>query len=161
MSTPRIITTAIAAGLFAGGVAPLPCRAQDDRDRPERSDRAQSDQEEVMTRGPVHEAFATAVTFDPQPGLTISVKPPEPVDELPPEQQLEGDNVAWIPGYWAWDEERQDFLWISGIWRYLPPDRQWVPGYWETPPDRYRDYVPAHWERRGRRHVWVEGYWRG
>ena len=38
--------------------------------------------------------------------------------------------MAWIPGYWAWDDERTDFLWVSGIWRALPPGRQWVPGYW-------------------------------
>ena len=144
MSTPRIITTAFAAGLLATGLAPLPGRAQEN-DRPPRSDQAQSDQEEVLTRGPVHEAFATAVTFDPEPGLTISVKPPEVIDELPPEQQLEGDNVAWIPGYWAWDEEREDFLWISGIWRNLPPDRQWVPGYWD--------------DLGGTRYQWISGYW--
>ncbi|RYD48128.1 MAG: hypothetical protein EOP83_26975, partial [Verrucomicrobiaceae bacterium] len=136
-------TTAIAAGLFATGLAPLPGKAQED-DRAPQADQAQSDQE-VLTRGPVHEAFATAVTFDPEPGLTISAKPPELIDELPPEQQLEGDNVAWIPGYWAWDEEREDFLWISGIWRNLPPDRQWVPGYWDDLGDS--------------RYQWISGYW--
>lgn len=49
---------------------------------------------------------------------------------LPPDQKPEGDDVAWIPGYWAWDDERNDFLWVSGVWRALPPGRQWVPGYW-------------------------------
>lgn len=33
---------------------------------------------------------------------------------LPPDQKPEGDDVAWIPGYWAWDDERNDFLWVSG-----------------------------------------------
>ena len=43
---------------------------------------------------------------------------------------IPGDNVVWIPGYWSWDDSRNDFLWVSGIWRNLPPGRQWVPGYW-------------------------------
>ena len=85
---------------------------------------------EVLTRGPVHEAFAETVTFDPEPGLVVPKAPPAAIEEVPPEQRPEGANVAWIPGYWAWDDERTDFLWVSGIWRALPPGRQWVPGYW-------------------------------
>src|SRR3954447_20191862 len=56
---------------------------------------------EVLTRGPVHEAFAETVTFDPEPGLIAPKEPPTPIEELPPEQRPEGTNVAWIPGYWA------------------------------------------------------------
>jgi hypothetical protein len=85
---------------------------------------------QVLTRGPVHEAFAETVTFDPQPGIVAPKSPPAAIEELPPDQKPEGANVAWIPGYWAWDDERTDFLWVSGIWRSLPPGRQWVPGYW-------------------------------
>jgi hypothetical protein len=51
---------------------------------------------------------------------------------VPPEQKPEGSNVEWIPGYWAWEDERNDFLWVSGIWRAVPPGRQWVPGYWRS-----------------------------
>ena len=80
--------------------------------------------------GPVHEAFAGTVSFNPEPGIVTLKAPPEAIEELPPEQRPEGANVAWIPGYWAWDDERNDFLWVSGIWRDLPPGRQWVPGYW-------------------------------
>src|SRR6185503_2341386 len=85
---------------------------------------------EVLTRGPVHEAFAETVTFDPQPGIVAPKAPRDIIEEVPPEQRPEGANVTWIPGYWAWDDERNDFLWVSGIWRALPPGRQWVPGYW-------------------------------
>ena len=85
---------------------------------------------QVLTRGPVHEAFAETVTYDPEPGVVVPKAPPAAIEEVPPEQRLEGANVAWIPGYWAWDDERRDFLWVSGIWRDLPPGRQWVPGYW-------------------------------
>jgi hypothetical protein len=85
---------------------------------------------QVLTRGPVHEAFAETVTFDPEPGVVATKTPPAAIEEVPPDQKPSGDNVAWIPGYWSWDDERSDFLWVSGIWRALPPGRQWVPGYW-------------------------------
>ncbi len=99
---------------------------------------------EVLTRGPVHEAFAGAAASDPQPGLVIQERPPQAIEELPPEQRPEGDNVTWIPGYWAWDDERSDFLWVSGVWRNLPPGRQWVPGYWGQSDTEYQ---------------WTSGYW--
>jgi hypothetical protein len=99
---------------------------------------------EILTRGPVHEAFAETIAFDPEPGVVIAKVAPEAIEELPPEQKPDGANVAWIPGYWAWDDERTDFLWISGIWRSLPPGRQWVPGYWGN-------------VREGSQ--WISGYW--
>lgn len=99
---------------------------------------------QVLTRGPVHEAFAETVTYDPEPGVVVSKAPPVAIEEVPPEQRPEGANVAWIPGYWAWDDERNDFLWVSGIWRDLPPGRQWVPGYWS---------------QSGQGSQWISGYW--
>lgn len=102
------------------------------------------DSVEVLTRGPVHEAFAETVTFDPEPGIVTPKAPPAAIEELPPQQRPQGANVAWIPGYWAWDDERTDFLWVSGIWRALPPGRQWVPGYWG---------------RADRGAQWTSGYW--
>lgn len=100
---------------------------------------------QILTRGPVHEAFAESVSAQPEAGLIVAVAPPEPIEELPPEQQPEGDNVTWISGYWAWDDDQNDFLWISGVWRNLPPGRQWVPGYWSALEDG--------------RHQWTSGYW--
>lgn len=99
---------------------------------------------EVLTRGPVHEAFAGMVTFNPEPGVVISKAPPEVIEEMPPEERPEGDNVSWIPGYWGWDDERSDFLWVSGTWRALPPGRAWMAGYWGKTP---------------RGHQWISGYW--
>ena len=99
---------------------------------------------EVLTRGPVHEAFAETITFDPEPGIVAPKAPPADIEEVPPQQRPEGANVAWIPGYWGWDDERNDFLWVSGIWRALPPGRQWVPGYWGQ-------------SQQGSQ--WTSGYW--
>lgn len=99
---------------------------------------------QVLTRGPVHEAFAGIVSYNPEPGVIVEKAPPEAIDELPPEERPAGDNIAWIPGYWAWDDERSDYLWISGTWRALPPGRQWTTGYWATVDNGYQ---------------WISGYW--
>lgn len=99
---------------------------------------------QVLTRGPVHEAFAGVVTFDPEPGVVVTKAPPTVIEEMPPEERPEGDNVTWIPGYWGWDDERGDFLWVSGTWRALPPGREWIAGYWGQTPQGYQ---------------WTSGYW--
>ena len=100
---------------------------------------------EVMTRGPVHEAFAGTISYDPEPGIVVKIAPPELVEEIPPDHRPEGDNVTWIPGYWGWDEEQEIFLWISGIWRNLPPGREWVPGYWNEVVGAYQ-WISGFWE---------------
>lgn len=99
---------------------------------------------EVLTRGPVHEAFAGIVTFDPEPGIVVAQAPPPPIEELPPELRPGGDNVTWIPGYWGWDDERENFLWISGTWRDLPPGREWMVGYWSETTQGHQ-WVPGYW----------------
>lgn len=137
---------------------------------------------QVMTRGPVHEAFANPLANELDEGLVVSEQPPEPIDELPPEYMPEGENVEWIPGYWAWDDDDSEFIWVSGLWRNVPPDQRWVPGYW-TQVDRgyrwisgfwaaadtdnldYLPYPPASQERGpnvaapGEEYFWVPGSW--
>lgn len=98
-----------------------------------------------LGRGPVHEAYATPGSAAvPKPGPLIPKEPPEPIEELPPAQKPEGDNVQWIPGYWAWDEESQDYLWVSGIWRNIPPGRRWVPGRYHRTTGGWQ-WVPGFW----------------
>ncbi|MEO6181597.1 MAG: hypothetical protein ABIP71_00515, partial [Verrucomicrobiota bacterium] len=74
----------------------------------------------------------------------VSKAPPAVIEEMPPEERPEGDNVTWIPGYWTWDDERSDFLWVSGTWRALPPGREWMAGYWGQTAQGYQ---------------WTSGYW--
>jgi hypothetical protein len=133
------VTTILAAAIALSAVA-APLHAQQQAP-PEGQDGV-----EVLTRGPVHEAFAEPVVFDPKPGVVVPKAPPQAIEEMPPDQKPEGENVTWISGYWSWDDERDDFLWISGIWRDLPPGRQWVPGYWAEVQGGYQ---------------WVAGYWAG
>jgi hypothetical protein len=99
---------------------------------------------DIQTRGPIHEAFSEQYQANPTPGLLITKRPPAAIEELPPNIKPEGPDVIWIPGYWAWDDENEDFMWISGIWRRPPPGHQWAPGYWAT--------VDGGWR-------WVSGFW--
>jgi len=91
---------------------------------------ADSQDAEVLTRGPIHDAFAMPVGLDPVPGAVVPRQPPADIEELPPEVAVEDPNAEWIAGYWNWDDEREDFIWISGVWRVAPPEHRWVAGYW-------------------------------
>src|SRR5438270_31607 len=79
---------------------------------------------EIQTRGPVHEAFAQPFDLKPEPGPAVPKEPPAPIPEVPPEERPQGDNVQWIGGYWAWDADRGDFMWVSGTFRNPPAGRQ-------------------------------------
>ncbi len=98
---------------------------------------------EVLAKGPVHEAFA-ATAEPPVPSPIIAKQPPDPVEELPPDQKPEGENVQWIPGYWQWDDDASRYIWVSGFWRQPPPGRVWVPGAWRQ--------VNNGWQ-------WIGGFW--
>ena len=91
---------------------------------------AAGDGGEVLTRGPVHEAFAQPLQGDTANPLVVPKQPPAPIEEEPPAAKPDGENVLWVSGYWAWDDDRKDFLWVSGIWRDAPPGQVWVAGYW-------------------------------
>ena len=105
---------------------------------------ATDDGSEILTRGPIHEAFADVSVDETQPGDVIERAVPDPIEELPPDQRPEGDNVEWISGYWNWDDDRNDYIWVSGVWRDIPPGRQWVPGYW-TSVDGSNHYISGFW----------------
>ena len=105
---------------------------------------AQNPGVEVLARGPVHEAFAATAEF-PTPGAVVPKLPPDPVEELPPDQRPAGDNVQWINGYWQFDDERADFVWVSGFWRVPPPGRVWFPGSWR-PVQGGAQWVSGFWQ---------------
>jgi hypothetical protein len=106
--------------------------------------RAQNEGVEPLARGPIHEAYAMPVEGSPSQGRTIDREPPAPIEEVPADQKPEGDNVLWMPGYWAFDDGKEDFVWISGFWRVPPPGRSWVPGSWRQ--------TGAQWQ-------WTAGFW--
>lgn len=102
------------------------------------------EQPEVLTRGPVHEAFAVPVSIESEAGMIASSQPPPNIQEVPSAQRPEGANIVWVPGYWAWDSDRNNYISVSACWRAAVPNRDWVPGYWWR--------VSAGWE-------WVPGFW--
>ena len=128
-----MIILCLAAGLLYGtaaGQQPPPMPSQE--------------QPEVLTRGPVHEAFAEPVILQIQAGLVVSNRPPNNIEEIPPAERPRGNHYVWVPGYWSWDEDRNNYIWVSACWRAAPPNMSWVPGYWSQ--------VAGGWE-------WVAGFW--
>jgi hypothetical protein len=125
------------------GTGTAGARQAPNQDPPDQSQNEPSGPQ-VLTQGPIHEAFAEPVLFDPKPGPVVPKAPPAQLQELPPDQKPAGDNVQWIPGYWAWDDGRNDFIWISGVWRAIPAGRQYVPGYWQQV-EGGSQWVPAYW----------------
>jgi hypothetical protein len=104
----------------------------------------EQEQPEVLTSGPVHEAFAEPVNVEPQAGLVAPDEPPAAISEIPPDEKPQGTQFVWVPGYWAWDAGRHGYIWVSACWRAAPPKMYWVPGYWAR--------VPEGWE-------WIPGFW--
>jgi len=97
----------VALTLFGLGIGPQPIFAA------EKTAPLPEEEVQVLTSGPIHEAFAEAVALDPEPGIVAPKAPSPLIEEIPPEQKPEG-NVQWIPGYWAWDDERNEYIWVSG-----------------------------------------------
>jgi hypothetical protein len=137
-SSFSMIGSWVALALAGSVISPPPSYGQSIRQE------ARGQGVEELTRGPIHEAFAETVNFDPQPGIVIPSQPPDMIEEIPPDQKPVGDHVVWIPGYWGWEEDAEEFIWISGVWRNLPPARQWLPGYWTS----------SGWNWQ-----WISGYW--
>jgi hypothetical protein len=131
----KFITVALAFGAFlfcledtdSQGQSPAPPPPQDPA-LIQQAPPAVPNGVDVQARGPLHEAFA-APASEPQVSPIIRKQPPAPLDEMPPEERPEG-NMVWIGGYYQYDDDRQDYLWVSGCWRAKPQGREWVPGYW-------------------------------
>ena len=81
---------------------------------------------EPLLRGPVHEAFAEPVQLNPQEMLTVPKLPPALVEEVPPDARPAGEDVNWIPGYWAWPAEGHHCRWYNSVQIVRQPS----PGDW-------------------------------
>ena len=102
------------------------------------------EQPEVLTRGPVNEAYAQPVGLQNQPSAVVASQPPANVAETPPADRPVGGSCIWAPGYWSWDAERANYIWVSGCWRIAPPSMNWVPGYWARAVNGWQ-WVPGFW----------------
>jgi hypothetical protein len=99
---------------------------------------------EVLARGPVHEAFGEATATENASAPVVPKEPPAPVEEQVPEKKPANGSFSWIGGYWSWDEEGKEFLWVSGVWRIAPPGRSWMPGSWHKVEDGWQ-WSPGYW----------------
>src|SRR5262249_55396444 len=99
---------------------------------------------QIDARGPIHEAYAQPHQAVAGPNEPAPKKPPEPIPEEPANEKPTGKNVKWIPGYWQWDNDRKDFIWVSGFWRDVPEGRRWIMGYWAETAEGAR-WVNGHW----------------
>src|SRR5712671_1490008 len=77
--------------------------------------------------------FRVAITFGP-PALPVYEQPVCP-----------GDGYIWTPGYWAWDDDDEDYYWVPGTWVLAPEV-----GYLWTPP---------YWAWNDGAFVFYDGYW--
>ncbi len=146
-----VATTASLVSKDAFGQVPaqphVPAIAQPQNGQPQNALPAPNGQDgmKVLDQGPIHEAFAEAVVLDNQQPITVKREPPEPINELVPEVRPEGENIEWIPGYWMWSDQQNDFIWVSGVWRDTPPGRRWVPGNWTALDAGDFQWVPGFW----------------
>jgi hypothetical protein len=76
----------------------------------------------------IHEALAPA----PAGGAPVHVDkaPPARIVDRPG-MQSPGAGARWIDGYWEWDRDLKDFVWVTGVWKVLPPGQFWVNGVWK------------------------------
>ena len=99
----------------------------------------------------------------------VPKQPPDPIQELPPDQKPSGQNIQWIPGYWAWDMTPQRlpvgqrrlaraaaghasgspatgtpwtgaFQWVSGSW--MPASTGPAQGTAQPSPQSQATYMP-------------------
>ncbi|HTY49649.1 MAG TPA: YXWGXW repeat-containing protein [Steroidobacteraceae bacterium] len=76
-------------------------------------------------------------------GVSVNIAPPAlPVYVQP---AIPAPGYLWVPGYWAWNPQLQDYYWVPGTW-VLPPvsGLLWTPGWWG-------------WS--GGAYLWHPGYW--
>lgn len=83
-----------------------------------------------------------AAAAQPPTEIAVAQPPPPPVAERIPARPSAAH--VWLSGYWFWQDNQF----------------RWIVGHWEVSPRENLGWVPARWETRGDRYVFVAGYWR-
>jgi hypothetical protein len=71
------------------------------------------------------------------PVAAPKVPPAELVEVKPAITAPLEKQAVWVPGYWEWDADKESFVWITGVWRFPPPQRRWLAGQWVRTSDGY------------------------
>jgi hypothetical protein len=96
----------------------------------------------IYEEGPINEAYLSKFGGNNLILDAIPREPPYPINErIPPQTDMQAE---WVPGYWAWQDEINDFVWVSGVWRKPPPGHLWISGFWKK--------FEEGW-------VWIHGFW--
>ena len=94
--------------------------------------------------GPVHEALRPpGAGAEP---VRVAKAPPPPIVERPGADRPSPE-ALWIKGYWGWDPARDQFVWVTGVWRVPPPGQLWVDGSWRRDATGWVR-VPGTWSDR-------------
>lgn len=80
------------------------------------------------------------------PSIHVDKAPPAPVIDRPGVDAPEA-NAHWIEGYWDWDPDRKEFVWMTGTWLVPPPGRFWVNGFWRREEQGW-SRSPGFWSDR-------------
>src|SRR5438309_2015193 len=110
----RYLITPLLAGLVGLAMIRPPATPAQEEDSPPpvpAAEAAVPEGAEVQARGQVHEAYGEPSRAQAVQGLVVNREPPAAIEEAPPEDKPAGDNVAWIAGYWGYDDEAKDFVW--------------------------------------------------
>jgi WXXGXW repeat (2 copies) len=85
----------------------------------------------------------TSIASSAQVSVVVSFGPPAlPIYEQPP---CPAEGYLWTPGYWAYDNDDNDYYWVPGTWVLAPEvGFLWTPGFWA-------------WNGTG--FVFHDGYW--
>lgn len=98
---------------------------------------------QVMMRGPIHEAFVRLTPRVPVEPAIIPHQPPGDLKEKIPATVRKAKDLAWVPGYWAWDGLQHKFNWVSGTLRRAPVGRKWLSGSWRKTKNGYQRLAGA------------------
>jgi len=101
---------------------------------------------EGETRRATHDALQAPEPRTRADRVYSRQQPPAPIAERPAGVRP-GRRAQWVPGYWDWDTEQNQFVWVGGTWQVAPPGSIWVAGRWRRDDGGwYR--VPGFWSRR-------------
>ncbi len=101
----------------------------------------QSNTVNLQVRHPLGGTAAAAIAA---PVLTVSVAPPDALQETRPPSP-DADSL-WVGGFWQWNNRQ--FTWTAGRWESKPVDAEaWEAPQWERAGPGYR-FRPGRWRPR-------------